>query len=111
MGFKSNWNEATQGSSIKPEGDYECLIAKVEEREYNTTDSNGNEIVKNKLNISMIIRNDVEQGYKNEYIFNTLWKRREPTEADLQVKGLRLRSDYGSRQGSRTARRQGVRKP
>ena len=32
MGFKSNWNEATQGSSIKPEGDYECLIAKVEER-------------------------------------------------------------------------------
>ena len=87
MGFKSNWNEATQGNSIKPEGDYECLIAKVEEKEYNTTDSNGNKIVKNKLNISMIIRNDVEQNYKNGYIFDTLWKKKEPTNADLQVKG------------------------
>ena len=33
------------------------------------------------------IGEDVEQGYKNGYIFNTLWKRKEPTEADLQVKG------------------------
>lgn len=56
MGFKSNWNEATQGSSIKPEGDYECLIAKVEER----VTKNGKE----NLNISMVIRNDVEQNYK-----------------------------------------------
>ncbi len=79
MGFKSNWNEAAQGSSIKSEGDYECLIAKVEER----VTKNGKE----NLNISMVIRNDVEQGYKNGYIFNTLWKRKEPTEADLQVKG------------------------
>lgn len=79
MGFKSNWSEAAQPNSIKPEGDYECIITKVEER----VNQNGKE----NLNISMVIRNDVEQGYKNGYIFNTLWKRREPTEADLQVKG------------------------
>lgn len=79
MGFKSNWNEATQGSSIKPEGDYECLIAKVEER----VTKNGKE----NLNISMVIRNDVEQNYKNGCIFDTLWKKKEPTNADLQVKG------------------------
>lgn len=32
MGFKANWSEAAQSNSLKPEGDYECLIAKVEER-------------------------------------------------------------------------------
>ena len=35
----------------------------------------------------MVIRNDVEQNYKNGYIFDTLWKKKEPTNADLQVKG------------------------
>lgn len=79
MGFKSNWSEAAQPNSIKPEGDYECIIVKVEER----VTQNGKE----NLNISMVIRNDIEQGYKNGYIFNTLWKRREPTNADLQVNG------------------------
>ena len=79
MGFKSNWSEAAQPNSIKPEGDYECIITKVEER----VNQNGKE----NLNISMVIRHDVEQAYKNGYIFNTIRKRKEPTEADLQVKG------------------------
>ena len=64
MGFKANWSEATQSNSLKPEGDYECLIAKAEERDY--TNSKGEE--KTCLNISFIIRNDVEQGY----IYSTL---------------------------------------
>ena len=79
MGFKSNWKEASQPSGIKPEGDYECLIQKIEER----TTRNGAV----GLNISMVIRNDVQQNYKNAFIFYTLWKRREPTEADLSVNG------------------------
>nr|UWF94060.1 MAG: Protein of unknown function (DUF669) [Bacteriophage sp.] len=83
MGFKANWSEAAQSNSLKPEDDYECLIAKAEERDY--TNSKGEE--KTCLNISFIIRNDVEQGYKNGHIFHTLWKRREPTENDKQVKG------------------------
>lgn len=83
MGFKANWSEATQSNSLKPEGDYECLIAKAEERDY--TNSKGEE--KTCLNISFIIRNDVEQGYKNGHIFHTLWKRREPAENDMQVNG------------------------
>ena len=73
-------------NSLKPEGDYECLIAKAEERDY--TNSKGEE--KTCLNISFIIRNDVEQGYKNGHIFHTLWKRREPTENDKQVKATVL---------------------
>ena len=83
MGFKANWSEAAQPNSLKPEGDYECLIAKAEERDY--TNSKGEE--KTCLNISFVIRNDVEQGYKNGYIFHTLWKRIEPTENDMQVNG------------------------
>ena len=83
MGFKANWSEAAQSNSLKPEGDYECLIAKAEECDY--TNSKGEE--KTCLNISFIIRNDVEQGYKNGHIFHTLWKRRKPTENDMQVNG------------------------
>lgn len=79
MGFKANQSEATQQSNIKPEGDYECIILNIEER---TTRNNSTG-----LNISMVVRNDVEQGYKNGYIFHTLWKRKEPTEADMSVNG------------------------
>ena len=52
MGFKANWSEAAQPDSLKPEGDYECLIAKAEERDY--TNSKGEE--KTCLNISFVIR-------------------------------------------------------
>lgn len=86
MGFKANQSEATQQSSIKPEGDYECLIAKISERKY-TKNENGVDVEKCCLNIAMVIRNDIQQNYKNSYIFHTLWKRKEPTEADKQVNG------------------------
>lgn len=37
--------------------------------------------------MTLVISNDVEQKYKNRCIFHTLWKRREPTETDMQVQG------------------------
>lgn len=79
MGFKANQSEATQQSNIKPEGDYECLIQSIEEH-ITRNGATG-------LNVAMVIRNDVQQNYKNAYIFHTLWKRKEPTEADKQVNG------------------------
>jgi hypothetical protein len=79
MGFKNDFSQAQQNDGLKPEGDYEVIVVKAEER----TTKNG----KTGLNVSMVIRNDVPQAYKNGYIFHTLWKRREPTAADLQVKG------------------------
>lgn len=79
MGFRANQSEAIQQSTIKPEGDYECLIIDIDEY----TTKNGS----TGLHIKMVIRNDVDQTYKNGYIFHTLWKRKEPTEADNQVKG------------------------
>lgn len=79
MGFRNDFSQAQQNSNLKPEGDYEVLIVKAEERQT----KNG----KLGLNLSMVIRNDVDQAYKNGYIFHTLWKRREPTAADRQVNG------------------------
>lgn len=79
MGFKANQAEAEQGVQVKPEGDYECIIVRAEER----TTRNG----ATGLNFSLVIRNDVEQKFKNGYIFDTLWKRKKPTEADLSVNG------------------------
>ena len=80
MGFKANQSEATQGSELKPEGSYECIIINAEEKQLQSG--------KLCLNLVYVIRNDIpEQKYKNAYLFHTLWKRREPTEADMQVNG------------------------
>lgn len=80
MGFKNDFSQANNGNGIKPEGDYECIITAIEEK----TTKNG----KTGLNLSMVIRNDiVGQKYGNAMLFYTLWKRKEPTEADVQVNG------------------------
>ena len=80
MGFKTNLSAATQNDALKPEGDYECVITAIEER----TTKNG----ATGLNITMVIRNDVQgQRYGNACLFHTLWKRKEPTEFDMQVNG------------------------
>ena len=80
MGFKNDFSQANNGDNIKPEGDYECIITAIEER----TTKNG----KTGLNISMVIRNDIQgQRYGNAMLFYTLWKRREPTQMDMQVGG------------------------
>lgn len=78
MGFKTNFNDV-QDYSLIPVGEYEAIIQKVEER----TTQNG----ATGLNIKLVIRNDVEQNCQNRTIFHTLWKRKEPTQADLQVQG------------------------
>ena len=79
MGFKNDFSQVDSGN-IKPEGDYECIITAVEEK----TNRNG----KTKLGVQMVIRNDVQgQKYGNAMLFYDIWKRREPTQADMQVGG------------------------
>lgn len=78
MSFTNDFSKAQQGG-LKPEGDYEVLIVKAEEK---TT--KGGKVY---LSLNLVIRNDVKQGYQNGYLFHTLWKRKEPTEADKQVNG------------------------
>ena len=64
---------------ILPEGDYEVIIRNIEER----TTKKGS----TGLNLSLVVRNDIEQKFKDRYIFYTLWKKKEPTDADKQVQG------------------------
>jgi len=79
MGFKNDFSQADSGN-IKPEGDYECIITAVEEK----TTKNG----KTKLGVQMVIRNDIAgQKYGNAMLFYDIWKRREPTQIDMQVGG------------------------
>ena len=78
MGFSTNYDDVNDYGLI-PEGEYEVVIRNIEER----TTKNG----ATGLNLSLIIRNDVEQKYKDRYLFCTYWKRKQPTEADMQVQG------------------------
>lgn len=78
MGFSTNY-EDVQDFGLIPKGEYEIIITKIEER----TTQNG----ATGMNFTFTIRNDVEQKCQNRCIFHTLWKRREPTQADLSVQG------------------------
>lgn len=74
MGFSTNYDDVPDFDLI-PKGEYEVIIKNIEEH----TAPKG----ATGLNLTLIIRNDVEQKYKNRCIFHTLWKRCEPTEADM----------------------------
>lgn len=78
MGFSTNY-EDVQDFDLIPKGEYEVIITKIEER----ITQNG----ATGMNFTFTIRNDVEQKCKNRCIFHTLWKRKEPTQADLSVQG------------------------
>ncbi len=79
MGFSTNYENVNDDYSLIPEGKYEVVIRNIEER----TTKNG----ATGINLSLVIRNDVEQAHKNRYLFHTLWKRKDPTDADKQVQG------------------------
>lgn len=78
MGFSTDYTEVSSFDLI-PKGEYEVIIKSIEER----TTQNG----ATGLNLTLVIRNDVEQKFQNRFIFHTLWKRKEPTQADMQVQG------------------------
>lgn len=78
MGFTNDYTKA-DSNGLKPAGDYEVIITKAAERQTKSGATG--------LNLSLVIRNDVDQKYQNGYIFMQLWKRKEPSAADLQVNG------------------------
>lgn len=77
MNFSTNYENI--GNELLPEGKYECVIK----------DAFPSETRKGTpyLDIRLVIRNDVEQKYKNKYIFHSIWKKKEPSEQDKQVDG------------------------
>lgn len=78
MAFGINHEQATQGGLI-PEGEYEVIIHAAHE------DATGGGTIY--FSIPLIVRNDVEQPYKNAFIWHALWKRKEPTAADMACGG------------------------
>lgn len=84
MAFKTNSSKASEGSSIKPEGDYEVLIDSAKIEDFPKADGTTTQRIK----LKYVIRNDVEQKYKNAYLFNDIWKKKEPNEDDLSVDGF-----------------------
>lgn len=79
MAFRADHSKAQQNDNLKPEGEYECVIQKIEEK----TTQKG----KRKLSVVLEIRNDVEQGYKNGLIFHDIWAKKEPNMDDAAVNG------------------------
>lgn len=77
-GFPTDYSDV-QEFDLLPKGKYEVIISKIEER----TTQNG----ATGINLTLTVRNDVEQKFKNRNVFHTFWKRREPTQADMQVQG------------------------
>lgn len=78
MAFSTNY-ENVDDYGLVPVGTYEVVIRNIEEH----TTKKGS----TGLNLSLVIRNDVEQKQKNRYLFHTIWKKKEPTDADMQVQG------------------------
>ena len=66
MAFQFNFNDVYEGSGAIQDGEYEVIIKSVGE---NAT-QNGAEYIQ----FDLVIRNDVDQKYQNQYIFHKVWK-------------------------------------
>ncbi len=79
MAFRTDTSKEQEGNTLKPEGNYEVIIDAWQRR----TTPNG----AMSIGFTYVIRNDIEQGYKNGLIFHDVWKRKEPTPDDLEAEG------------------------
>lgn len=82
MTFRTNTSKASEGFTLKPEGDYEVVIDKAEL----AVTKNGKE----NISLSYIIRNDVAQGCQNGLIFHSIWKKSDDkqNEDDKSIDGF-----------------------
>lgn len=78
MSFKVDHSQA--GSSELPEGEYEAIIkyagedaTKISRTEY--------------INVTMVVRNDIDQPCKNRTIRHSIWHKKEPSPADVACGG------------------------
>jgi len=80
MGFGLNYDEVGEENTLLPAGEYEFLIKNAELR----TAKSGIAYIW----LMLVIRNDVEQKYKNKVVFESMFKKKEPTPADNCVEGF-----------------------
>lgn len=67
MGFSLDFNDTFEGRI--QDGEYEVVIAKVLPK----TTTNGVE----HISFDMIVRNDIDQKFKNAHVFHSIWKAKE----------------------------------
>lgn len=67
MNFEVNYDDVFEGNDLIPEGEYEVIVKKAEEKEV----KDGS---KKYISIQLSVRNDIDQRYKNKIIFESLWK-------------------------------------
>lgn len=67
--FEVNYEEASTGGGLVAAGDYEVVVAKAKE----DITKNGAEYIY----LHLIIRNDLDQAHKNQYLFGSIWKGKE----------------------------------
>ena len=79
MGFNANTSKASEGITIKPEGDYEVIISEIKRKQ---TPSGAQSI-----GFKYTVRNDVAQSYQNACIFHDVWKKKEPNADDIMAEG------------------------
>lgn len=78
MNFSTKYDDLND-FELLPEGVYETIVKSAQE----AVTQNGAQYI----DIRLVIRNDVEQQYKDRYIFHKIWKKKEPTAQDNQVDG------------------------
>ncbi len=80
MPFNTDYSEVKEGTGgIMPIGEYEAII------KYAGEDTTKSGTVY--INVTVVIRNDVEQKFKNKYLWHKIWHRKEPTPADIALGG------------------------
>jgi hypothetical protein len=79
MSLTIDYNAAT--ADVIAPGTYEVIIKAAYE---DVTKSSNKPFIA----VNMVVRNDVKQNFTNFMIFYKLWKRKEPTKADMAVKGF-----------------------
>lgn len=80
MNFTTNYDNVGTGSDLIPEGEYECVVK--------TAALNRTSQGKPYFDVRLVIRNDVSQKFANRYIFHSIWKKKDPSEADMQLDGF-----------------------
>jgi hypothetical protein len=79
MAFTVDHSQASEGTDLLPEGDYEVIIKYASE---NAT--KGGTMY---INVVCVLRNDVDQKFKNKYLWYSIWQKKAPTPADLNCGG------------------------
>lgn len=95
MGFTVDTNNVPENNGgIMTEGDYEVVIAKVEEKTANSGSVS--------VQIELVVRNDVNQSYKNKHIWYQIWDTQKTRETGMYAKNINNISKHAGIQNGAT---------